>query len=66
MSASGPTRVRPPAGRRPLHLRTKLILATLALLTAICLSIGVFSHLAMSNYLTSQIDNALTLHPRRE
>ena len=49
-----------PPGRRPLHLRTKLILATLALLTAICIAIGVFSHLAMSSYLTRQLDDALT------
>ena len=47
-------------GRRPLHLRTRLILATLALLTAICLAIGVFSHIAMSTYLTSQLDGALS------
>jgi two-component system, OmpR family, sensor kinase len=46
--------------RRPLHLRTKLVLATLALLTAICVAIGVFSHLAMGSYLTGQIDDALT------
>lgn len=52
--------VRAPLLRRPLHLRTKLILATLALLTAICLAVGVLSHLAMSSYLTAQIDNALT------
>ncbi len=47
------------AGRRPLHLRTKLILATLALLTAICAGIGVLSHLSMSTYLTAQLDDAL-------
>ncbi|WP_082471494.1 sensor histidine kinase [Arthrobacter sp. Leaf234] len=45
--------------RRPLHLRTTLILATLALLTTICVAIGVFSHVAMSNYLTGQLDEAL-------
>lgn len=43
-----------------MHLRTKLILATLALLTGICLAIGIFSHIAMSNYLTSELDGALT------
>ncbi|MFC3300746.1 Probable sensor histidine kinase TcrY [Arthrobacter agilis] len=48
-----------PGGRRPLHLRTTLILTTLALLTAICIAIGVFSHLAMSTYLTGQLDEAL-------
>ncbi|MGV0111134.1 sensor histidine kinase [Arthrobacter sp. CP30] len=29
-------------------------------MTAICIAIGVFSHLAMSSYLTSQLDEALT------
>ncbi|WP_235436312.1 HAMP domain-containing sensor histidine kinase [Arthrobacter sp. RIT-PI-e] len=43
-----------------MHLRTKLVLATLALLTAICLAIGVFGHVAMSTYLTAQLDRALT------
>lgn len=47
-----------PAGR-PLHLRTKLILVTLGLLAAICVGIGVLSHLAMSSYLTGQLDDAL-------
>ncbi|WP_264795308.1 sensor histidine kinase [Arthrobacter mangrovi] len=42
------------------HLRTRLILATLALLTAICVAIGVFSHVAMSSYLTGEIDGGLT------
>lgn len=60
MTGSVRTGARPAAARRPLHLRTKLILATLALLTVICLAIGVFSHLVMSSYLTSQIDGALT------
>lgn len=60
MTAPGRTGVRWVAGRRPLHLRTELILATLALLTAICLAIGVLSHLVMSSYLTSQLDDALT------
>ncbi|MHA7279565.1 HAMP domain-containing sensor histidine kinase [Arthrobacter sp. MDT2-2] len=58
MTPSHPAGTRP--GRRPLHLRTKLILATLALLTAICVAIGVLSHLAMSSYLTGQLDDALT------
>ncbi|WP_258058723.1 cell wall metabolism sensor histidine kinase WalK [Arthrobacter sp. B1805] len=53
-------RRQPGGGRRPLHLRTKLILATLALLTAICVAIGVFSHVAMSSYLTAQLDEALS------
>ncbi|MDQ0736129.1 sensor histidine kinase [Arthrobacter agilis] len=59
MTASGVARGTPTAGRRPLHLRTKLILVTLALLTAICVAIGVLSHLAMSTYLTGQLDDAL-------
>ncbi|WP_262107542.1 hypothetical protein [Arthrobacter sp. Marseille-P9274] len=42
------------------HLRTRLIVATLALLTAICVAIGVFSHLSMSSYLTGEIDGGLT------
>ncbi|WP_244185894.1 HAMP domain-containing sensor histidine kinase [Arthrobacter agilis] len=58
MTPPHPAGTRP--GRRPLHLRTKLILATLALLTAICVAIGVLSHLAMSSYLTGQLDEALT------
>ena len=41
-------------------LRSRLILATLALLTAICLAIGVFSHLAMSSYLTGELDDQLS------
>ncbi|WP_235830499.1 sensor histidine kinase [Arthrobacter cheniae] len=49
-----------PPGHHPLHLRTKLILATVALLTTICVAIGVFSHLAMSSYLTGQLDEALS------
>ncbi|OUM41873.1 HAMP domain-containing sensor histidine kinase [Arthrobacter sedimenti] len=57
MTPPHPAGARP--GRRPLHLRTKLILATLALLTAICVAIGVLSHLAMSSYLTGQLDDAL-------
>ncbi|MBG6224394.1 two-component system OmpR family sensor kinase [Arthrobacter sp. CAN_A2] len=51
-----------PAGAgHPLHLRTKLILVTLGLLTAICAALGVLSHLAMSSYLTGQLDAALEL-----
>ena len=50
-------------GRRPglrgHPLRTKLILATLALLTAICAGIGIFSHLVMSQYLTGVLDDGL-------
>ena len=51
-----------PRGRIGLHghpLRTKLILATLALLTATCAAIGVFSHVAMSRYLTGVLDDGL-------
>lgn len=52
-TASGPRR------RRTHRLRTKLILAMLALLAAICATVGIVSHLAMNNYLTEQIDNGL-------
>lgn len=45
---------------RSMHLRSRLILVTLALLTGICLAIGIFSHVAMSSYLTSELDDALT------
>ena len=41
------------------RLRTTLIVAVLALLAAICATIGIVSHLAMSNYLTEQIDSSL-------
>ncbi|MCC9144389.1 MULTISPECIES: HAMP domain-containing sensor histidine kinase [unclassified Arthrobacter] len=40
-------------------LRTKLILATLALLTATCAALGLFSHVAMSRYLTGVLDDSL-------
>ncbi|MGO2542628.1 MAG: sensor histidine kinase [Specibacter sp.] len=45
--------------RRTHRLRTKLIVAVLALLAAICATIGIVSHLAMNNYLTAQIDSSL-------
>ncbi|WP_449374124.1 hypothetical protein [Arthrobacter psychrolactophilus] len=41
------------------RLRTTLIVAVLALLAAICATIGIVSHLSMSNYLTDQIDSSL-------
>ena len=47
------------SGFRSHPLRTKLILATLALLTVTCAAIGVFSHLAMSQYLTGVLDDGL-------
>ncbi|WP_246165255.1 sensor histidine kinase [Arthrobacter yangruifuii] len=40
-------------------MRTKLIVATLALLTAICAAIGVFGHVAMNQYLTGVLDASL-------
>lgn len=49
----------PVAARRTHRLRTKLIVAMLALLAAICASVGVVSHLAMNTYLTAQIDSGL-------
>lgn len=59
---TGPTssRAQPGARRQRTHrLRTKLILAVLALLAAICATIGIVSHLAMTTYLTAQIDSSL-------
>lgn len=49
----------PVAMHRTHRLRTKLIVAMLALLAAICASVGVVSHLAMNTYLTAQIDSGL-------
>ncbi|WP_269937789.1 sensor histidine kinase [Arthrobacter sp. HY1533] len=57
-SATSGTDARP-AARRSHRLRTKLIVAMLALLAAICASVGVVSHLAMNTYLTAQIDSGL-------
>ena len=45
--------------QRTHRLRTKLIVAVLALLAAICATIGITSHLAMDTYLTAQIDSSL-------
>ncbi len=59
MSTAGARRFRRRsfAGGHP--LRTKLILATLALLTATCAAIGIFSHISMSQYLTGVLDDDL-------
>jgi two-component system, OmpR family, sensor kinase len=48
-----------PRRRKAHRLRTKLIVAILALLAAICASIGIISHLAMTDYLNRQIDGGL-------
>lgn len=46
--------------RRNVHrLRTKLVVAILALLAAICASIGIIGHLAMNDYLNREIDSGL-------
>lgn len=41
------------------HLRTKLVLATMALLTAICCIVGIVSYAVMNVFLTSQLDTQL-------
>ncbi|HSU71479.1 MAG TPA: HAMP domain-containing sensor histidine kinase [Micrococcaceae bacterium] len=41
------------------HLRTRLVLVTMALLTAICFIVGVVSYTAMSVSLNTQLDNTL-------
>lgn len=40
-------------------LRTKLILAILALVTATCAALGIFSHISLSQYLTGVLDDDL-------
>lgn len=55
----------PTAGRRAWHLRTKLVVATLVLLTLICAAIGVASHVAMNAYLTSELDGGLAAAAER-
>ncbi|MDD0859537.1 hypothetical protein NHF46_21145 [Arthrobacter alpinus] len=40
-------------------MRTKLVVAVLVLLAAICATVGIVSHLAMYNYLTAQLDRNL-------
>src|SRR5215470_5716024 len=40
-------------------LRTRLIVALMAMLTAICLIIGIVSHLALSHVLWNQLDTQL-------
>lgn len=58
--------VRRAAGaRRAWHLRTKLVVATLVLLTLICAAIGVVSHVAMNAYLTSELDGGLAAAAER-
>ena len=45
--------------RKNQRLRTKLVVAVLVLLAAICATVGIISHLAMNNYLTVQVDRNL-------
>ncbi|HVW45237.1 MAG TPA: ATP-binding protein [Amycolatopsis sp.] len=47
------------ARRRVRPLRTKLIAALVALLTVVCLAIGVISEFALSGFLTRQVDSQL-------
>ena len=47
------------ARRRVWPLRTKLIAALVALLTVVCLMIGVISEFALSGFLTRQVDSQL-------
>lgn len=54
-----------PGARRAWHLRTKLVVATLVLLTLICAGIGVVSHVAMNAYLTSELDGGLAAAAER-
>lgn len=61
----GDRRAGPTAGRRAWHLRTKLVVATLVLLTLICAAIGVVSHVAMNAYLTSELDGGLAAAAER-
>src|SRR6185312_8031385 len=45
--------------RRPLSLRSKLILAIVAVITVVCVSIGIVTQLFISRYLTDQKDQQL-------
>lgn len=47
------------------HLRTRLILVSMALLVAICSAVGIVSYAAMDSYLTRQLDEQLTQAARR-
>ncbi|MFI5086678.1 MAG: sensor histidine kinase, partial [Actinomycetales bacterium] len=56
-----PGRLHFPWGRpEALHLRTRLVLVTLALLTLICCTIGVLGYAAMNVFLTQQLDVQLS------
>ncbi|XAS64547.1 HAMP domain-containing sensor histidine kinase [Micrococcaceae bacterium Sec5.8] len=41
------------------HLRTRLVLVTMALLVAICGAVGIVSYASMDSFLTKQLDNQL-------
>ncbi|NKX49762.1 HAMP domain-containing histidine kinase, partial [Arthrobacter deserti] len=47
------------------HLRTKLVLATMAMLVAICCVVGVISYASMDSFLTGQLDTQLSQASRR-
>ncbi|WP_426228072.1 HAMP domain-containing sensor histidine kinase [Pseudarthrobacter sp. DSP2-3-2b1] len=60
-----PPRATPPPTRSWLkpatwHLRTRLVLLAMALLVAICGSVGLFSYASMDSFLTRQLDEQLT------
>ena len=46
--------------RRPLTLRSKLIIGIVALITAVCAVIGVTTEIFLSRYLVRQVDSQLT------
>src|SRR6476659_8714304 len=45
--------------RRPLSLRSKLIIAIVAVITVVCVSIGIVTQLFLNKYLTDQKDQQL-------
>ena len=46
-------------GRRPMSLRSKLILGMVAVITVVCVTIGIVTQLFLSSYLTEQKDRQL-------
>jgi two-component system OmpR family sensor kinase len=57
-AAGGPT-------RRPLSLRSKLIIAIVAVITVVCFSIGLVTQLFLNRYLTEQKDQQLLAAQQR-
>src|SRR3954454_24942952 len=47
------------AGRRPLTIRSKLIVSIVALITVVCAVIGVTTEIFLSRYLVGQVDRQL-------